>query len=170
MQAPALERQTNPAMTEQILTDYRMALMELYGEQIAGFSTHPALNDSQGLHRPLKPGEWSPHRVLFHLRAAEAEAYAPRLRWILEHDQPELPDFDEGAWMAEHYDPQEPVQAILQTWQQIRRESARRLDGIPAKAWSRTGRHIYWGERTLQWWVERSLAHADEHRDQLDGK
>ncbi len=108
--------------------------------------------------------------MIFHLRAAEAEAFAPRLRRILEDDQPELADFDEGAWMAEHYEPEEPVQAILHAWQQVRRESARRLDGIPAQAWSRSGRHVYWGERTLLWWVERSLAHADEHRDQLDGR
>lgn len=157
-------------MSDDLLTGYRRQLMARFLGQIPELHNHPSLTDAAGLHRPIKPGEWSPHRVIFHLRAVEAQAYAPRLRQILEHDHPELPDFDEGGWMAEHYQPDEPAQAILDSWQEVRRDVGRRLEGIPAEAWSRTGHHVYWGERTLQWWVERSLAHAEEHRRQLEGE
>lgn len=118
-------------------------------------------------HQPLEDGGWTPHQIMAHLRDVEAHALLPRLERILAEETPYLPNFNEQDWMQRHYQPQEPLEAILNAYADLRARQLALLRNAPGEAWSRTGRHPWWGKRTLQWWVERSLAHAREHLEQL---
>ena len=157
-------------MPDDLLKAYRGRLLARYRDQVEGFAAHLARLDDAAARLPIKPGEWSAHQVLFHVCATDELAYGPRLRRILLEDRPALEDFASEAWFAGHYDAGEPARAILERWRSVRQTYAAEVEAAPRQAWSRTGRQSYWGERTLQWWVERAVAHADEHRRQLMGE
>ena len=157
-------------MADDLLDDYRGRLQGRFRLQPDAYRERLRGLDRASLHAPIRPGEWSTHQVIFHVRAADEQAYGPRLLRILREDQPRLEDYDEVAWMANHYDPDEPAEAILQRWQAARQGWAEVLQAAPTAAWSRSGSHPFYGERTLQWWVERSVAHGEDHRRQLEGE
>jgi len=157
-------------MPDDLLDDYRRRLLARYLQQPEAYAEHLAGLDDRAARTPIKPGEWSAHQVLFHLASVDEQAYAPRLRRILREGRPTLEDYDGDGWMAERYDLAESPQVILERWHSVRQEYAAEVAGAPPAAWSRTGLQPYWGERTLQWWVERAVAHADEHWRQLLGE
>jgi DNA-binding transcriptional regulator YbjK len=102
-----------------------------------------------------------------HVRDAEQQAYAPRLKRILVEDRPLFEDFDGDAFMTQHYRAGEDIRAILEAIEAERMALAERLRALASAEWSRTGRHPSLGERTLQSWVERSESHMQEHLTQL---
>lgn len=158
------------AMTSHPLEDYRRELLGRYLGQVDDYRSHVSGLTASAVRTAIKPGEWSPHQLIFHVRAVDQQAYGPRLEQILREDQPTLSDFDESEWMAAHYDPDETPAAILDGWASVRRRYADLLADVPPPGWSRIGRQSYWGERTLQWWVERAIAHAEDHWRQLLGE
>ena len=146
----------------ELLETYRRGLLDTYQAQVDGL--RQALQSRAGdEHHPLEPGGWSPHQVAWHVRAVETQAYLPRLERLLTEDHATLQDFDGEGWMARHYTPDEAWERIVDELQTARRMMRRRLEISPDGVWSRVGRHSYWGSRTLMWWVERSIAHLDEH-------
>ncbi len=157
-------------MADDLLDAYRRRLLERFRLQPEMVQERLRGLDREGVRAPIKPGEWSAHQVIFHVRAADEQAYGRRLMRILQEERPELEDYDEVAWMKDHYDPEESSSAILVRWQSARRGWADLLDAAPPAAWSRSGRHPFYGERTLQWWLERAVAHAEDHRRQLEGE
>jgi hypothetical protein len=157
-------------MPDDLLDDYRRRLLARYRQQPSDFARHLAGLDDESARRPIKPGEWSAHQLLFHSVVVDEQAYGPRLRRILREDRPGLDDFDSDRWMADHYDPSESIRRLLERWHQVRETYAAEAEAAATAAWSRTGFQPYWGERTLQWWVERAVAHADDHWRQLQGE
>ncbi|MDX1600681.1 MAG: DinB family protein, partial [Anaerolineales bacterium] len=91
------------------LRGYLRRLLDTYAAQPEALREATQDLSSDQLHRPPEEGEWSPHQVVAHVAAAEQEALAPRLRRILEEDQPSLDDWDETRWMEENYDPERDV-------------------------------------------------------------
>ena len=79
-------------------------------------------------------------------------------------------DFDGDGWMAAHYDPSESTSGLLDRWRAVRRGYTADVEAAARAAWSRTGRQSYWGERTLQWWIERAVEHGEDHRRQMLGE
>ena len=156
-------------MADARLDEYRRRLLGRYREQVTTYADHLASVGAGAILTPIKPGEWSAHQVLFHTLATDERAYGPRLRRILREDRPDLEDFDSDRWMAENYDSNEPAQSLLSRWRSVRDMYADEVAAAPAEAWGRTGRQPFWGERTLQWWVERAVAHAEDHWQQLHG-
>jgi uncharacterized damage-inducible protein DinB len=118
-------------------------------------------------HAPRASGQPAPHQVLAHLRALESQAIAVRLRRILDESEPYLPLFDDEGWMDAHYDPNEPVQSILDDYAHLRQQELAWLMELPSAGWNRTARHPWWGVRALQWWVEQALLVARQHLEQL---
>ena len=157
-------------MPEGSVDDYRRRLLARYREQVDQYAGHLGGLTEAAARTPIKPGEWSAHQVLFHTFSVDENAYGPRLRRILHEDHPTLEDYDGEGWMAAHYDPGEPTGTLLDRWRAVRDGYSAEVEAVPSEAWSRTGRQSYWGERTLQWWVERAVAHADEHWRQLLGE
>lgn len=148
------------------LNSYRRRLLAVYAGQAGELKSIAGALDEAA---PRPEGGWSAHQIIVHLRDVEQQAYAPRLHRILREADPQLPGFDPQAWMDEHYDPLEPLTAVLDHFEMERRSSAAHLPPIESPAWSRSGHHPDLGRRTLQWWVERSIAHAAEHLPALVG-
>ena len=109
-------------------------------------------------------GGWNTHQLSCHTRDVDKLAYGLRARRTAAEDDPEFQDFDGEAWMDAHYDPDEPLASILDELSASVNETASLLRNLPPEAWSRESSHeIYGGGFTLQTWVERGLAHIQEH-------
>jgi hypothetical protein len=109
-------------------------------------------------------GEWTLHQIAWHTRDVEKLVYATRICETLSENNPEFKNFDADAWMAEHYNPKEPLTDILDEFIKNVDELCKTLRDLPQEAWSRESRHeTIGGGLTLQLWVERSLAHIEEH-------
>ncbi len=149
-----------------LLKAYRRGLLDTYEAQIEDLRR--ALHLHRGAEQtPLEHGGWSPHQVAWHVRAVETQAYLPRLERMLAQDRVELNDFDGDGWMDRNYTTHEAWDRIVDDVRTARAALRAKLEAAPDGAWSHLGRHRYWGSRTLMWWVERSLAHVDEHIAQL---
>lgn len=123
--------------------------------------------ETAALRRPVAAGEWSPHQIVVHVVACDAEALLPRLRRIREEERPRLPNWDEEAWTASGYDPTVELKGLLTGWKRARGEEAEVLEAADPTDWNRVGIHPVKRERTLLWWLEYAVAHAREHLEQL---
>ncbi len=143
------------------LIEYRAKLLEKLSETAREFRTAClAVKDPAA---PLDGG-WSVHQIAVHTRAVEKLVYGWRARQTAIEDNPNFPNFDGDAYMAENYDPQEPLAQVLNDFVESAEALAAWLRTLPTEAWSRLSRHArLGGGLTLQSWVERSLAHIEEH-------
>jgi uncharacterized damage-inducible protein DinB len=117
--------------------------------------------------QPLEENGWSAHQVVAHLCHVEWGAFLPRFDRILKDDTPFLANFDETTWMETYYDPEVTLEELLQDFDSVRQSACELLEEATPEQLSRTGRHPYQGVRTLQWWIEYAVAHADDHLEQL---
>lgn len=109
-------------------------------------------------------GEWTVHQIASHTRDVDKIIYGARIRQTLNEENPEFKSFDADAWMADHYNKDEPLENILSDLSENVADLRRILQTMPHEAWSRVSRHeTMGGGLTLQLWVERSLAHIEEH-------
>ena len=109
-------------------------------------------------------GEWTAHQIASHTRDVDKMIYGARIRQTLNEENPEFKSFDADAWMAEHYKKDEPLENILSDFSANMDDLCTILQSMPRTAWSRESRHeTMGGGLTLQLWVERSLAHIEEH-------
>ena len=141
---------------------------EYHEELVAAFraSADALIDACNAVADPFKPIEqdgWNTHQIAVHVRDVEANVYGMRIRRSIDEDNPLFPNFDGEAWMAEHYDPQEPLSKILADFLDDAGELAALLRAQPNSAWSRPSRHETQGNFVLQTWFERALAHIREH-------
>jgi len=109
-------------------------------------------------------GEWTLHQIASHTRDVEKLVYGARIQRTVNEDNPEFKNFDADTWMREHYNPQEPLNEILDEFIKNVEDLCKILRDLLQEAWSRESRHeTMGGELALQLWVERSLAHIEEH-------
>lgn len=112
----------------------------------------------------IDEGGWNVHQVAVHTRDVEEMVYGLRIRRTLEEDGPVFQNFDDDAWLAEHYNPDEPLASILDELSASVKRTAALLEDLPPEGWAREASHeVYGGGFTLQAWVERGLAHIQEH-------
>ena len=147
---------------------YRQRLLERHEAQVTDLRRRLSAWAEDRLRIAPRPGEWSAHQMVFHLRDTEIQAYVPRVHRMLAEAEPCLADFDAEVFMAGHYDPTEPLEQIVTDIEQARMGLRRALAFDDGRAWSRTGRHPALGSRTVQTWVERAVLHFDEHLRGLD--
>jgi hypothetical protein len=115
-------------------------------------------------HAPLEEGGWNVHQVAVHTRDVDKLVYGLRARRTALEDNPEFQNFDGDAYMAGHYDVDESLDAMLNGLVESVESLAENLRSLPTEAWSRESRHATLGSGfTLQTWVERNLAHIQEH-------
>ena len=113
---------------------------------------------------PIEEGGWNVHQAAAHTRDVDKLVFGMRVRRTLAEDNPEFPNFDSEAYMAEHYDPHEPLRELLDGLTKNIESLVEILRSAPAEAWSRLSRHTTQGSGlTLQLWVERGLEHLEEH-------
>ena len=111
---------------------------------------------------------WNIHQLAVHTRDADKLVYGLRIRRTVEEDNPEFENFDQDAWMTANYDPDEPLASILDELSASVTEVVSILRNLTLEAWGRKSSHeVYGGGFTLQTWVERGLAHIQEHLESV---
>lgn len=112
----------------------------------------------------LEEGSWNVHQVAAHTRDVDKLVYGMRAQRTAQEDNPEFQNFDGDEYTREHYSANESLSTILDELMQNVEMLAGILRGLPPEAWSRVSRHAKLGNGfTLQTWVERDLAHIEEH-------
>lgn len=116
---------------------------------------------------PYAPADaegWTVHQIAVHTRDVDELVYSLRARRTAVEDNPEFPNFDGEAYMKANYDSSEPLDEVLDGFVGNVQALVAWLQALPVKAWSRVSRHTTLGrDLTLQSWVEKDLAHIEEH-------
>ena len=143
------------------LIEYRKQLMDRLAAAPKEFRTAClAVKDPSA---PIEAG-WNVHQLAVHTRDVDKLIYGVRARRTIQEDNPEFPNFDGDAYMAEHYNAREPLQHVLNDLVSSVDELTEMVRGLSGGAWTRESRHATQGAGfTLQHWVERSLKHIEEH-------
>ncbi len=147
------------------LIEYRVKMIARLSE-----AAHEFCAACEAVHDPFEKiaGGWNLHQIAWHTRDVEKLVYGGRIDRTLHEDNPQFKNFDADEWMAAHYNPQESLSAILEDFIKDVDALCQTLRDLPQGAWSRESRHeALGGELTLQLWVERSLAHVEEHLKSL---
>jgi len=147
------------------LFEYREKLIDRIAEAAQEFRSA-----CEGINDPFTKveGEWTIHQIALHTRDVDKLIYGERIRRTLKEENPEFESFDADSWMAEHYDKNEPLTKILDDLSASTDELLTILKTMPVEGWSRESRHTTSGSGlTLQLWVERNLAHVEEHLQTL---
>jgi hypothetical protein len=111
-----------------------------------------------------KAGGWNVHQIAAHTRDVHTLVYGPRVRRTAVETNPAFENFDGEAHMAASYSADEPLQEILDALVTQVESLAEMLRALPSPAWARTSSHVMQGRGiTLQAWVEKDLAHMEEH-------
>ena len=143
------------------LFEYRRKLMERLLETAKEFRT--ACLTVKDPHASLEEG-WSLHQIAVHTRDVNQLVYGLRVRQTVVEDNPEFPNFDGNVYLAENYDAGESFADLLDRFVENAEALAEFLQALPVEAWSRLSRHTTLGNGlTLQSWVEKDLAHIEEH-------
>ena len=120
--------------------------------------------DVQDVTMPLEAGGWSVHQIAAHTRDVDKLVYGLRVRRTAAEHNPEFQNFDGEEYMAEHYSKSEPLIEILDGFVEQVESLTEELRALPAQAWARQSSHVMLGRGlTLQIWVEKDLAHIEEH-------
>ena len=143
------------------LFEYRRKLMERLSDAAKEFqATCLAVKDPYAL---LDDG-WNVHQIAVHTRDVNELVYGLRVRRTAAEDNPEFPNFDGNVYLAENYNAGEALDEVLNTFIQSTEALVNLLRTLPVEAWSRISRHSTLGNGlTLQSWVEKNLAHIEEH-------
>jgi len=146
------------------LNEYRSRLVEQLGVAAREFRDAFAKRDPS-----MKlEGEWTLHQVASHVRDIDRDVYGARIRRTLQEDNPLFQSIDPDEHLKKNYQQDEPMQKILDELKGNVDALCRDLHAAPMEAWSRVSRHeTLGGGLPLQWWVERSLAHIEEHLSPL---
>jgi hypothetical protein len=100
------------------------------------------------LRRRPAPGEWSLKEIAAHIRDAEA-CFLERLRLIVSHDEPDLPDTDVNAYVLERDYQSLDLYELLQEFAQLRLRSSSLLWNLEPSEWEREGLHPYRGRLSI---------------------
>ncbi len=143
------------------LTDYRDQMLDRWEQAAREFAEACRARDP---YAAPAADSWNAHQIASHVRDVDRFVYGERIRRTLQENVPLFKDFDADKWMAEHYDPAEPLEKLLSELLKSVENMSGALRELPPEVWSRESRHeSLGGGLTLQLWVERSLAHLEEH-------
>ena len=118
----------------------------------------------QDVFTPLETGGWSVHQIAVHTRDVDALVYGLRARRTAIEDNPEFQNFDGEVYMAGHYSKSDPLDEILAGLVENVESLAELLREMPSEVWARVSTHVMLGGGlTMQGWVEKDLAHIEEH-------
>ena len=151
------------------LTEYRVNLVDKLASTAK--EVRAACQAVKDPYAPLEENGWNVHQVAVHTRDVDKLVYGLRTRRTALEDNPEFQNFDGEAYMAEHYNAGESLDELLDGFVESVESLADYLRSLPTEVWSRASRHATLGsDFTLQTWVERELAHIQEHLEMVKGK
>jgi hypothetical protein len=144
------------------LLEYRLSLLDRMVDTAHEFRR--ACLAAGDAYEPFNAEGWNIHQIAAHTRDVDKLAYGLRTRRTAEENNPEFQSFDGNAYMAEHYSASEPLNEILDGLVEQVESLVEMLRGLPDEAWARPSSHSTFGQGlTLQSWVEKGLAHIEEH-------
>lgn len=144
------------------LTEYRTQLINKLTNTAKDFQT--ACLAVKDPYAPLDADGWNVHQVAAHTRDVDKLVYGMRAQRTAYEDNPEFENFDGDEYTRDHYSAEESLQTLLTGFVENVEALAVLLRALPPEAWSRVSRHAKLGNGfTLQTWVERDLAHIEEH-------
>jgi FMN phosphatase YigB (HAD superfamily) len=115
--------------------------------------------------RPIS-NEWSLTEILCHLRDTEQEVNLPRLRMMLDLNEPFIPARDTDSWATERdYRSQDAIQA-MQDFIKTRMQTVDLLSNLTDE-WKRKARHAIFGPTDLQELVKFMVEHDKLHIRQI---
>jgi hypothetical protein len=143
------------------LIEYRIRLLDRWVQAAREFTEACKARD---VFAAVEDSEWNTHQIASHVHDVDKFVYGERIRKTLRENDPMHKNFDQDKWMAAHYNRDEPLEKILAEFLNDVTNLRETLRDLPNEAWSRESRHeTFGGGLTLQLWVERSLAHIEEH-------
>ena len=144
------------------LEEYRMSLIQRLEEAAKAFRMEAlAVKDP---YTPLDKDGWNVHQIAVHTRDVDKLVYGLRARRTAVEDNPEFPNFDGEVYIAAHYDSKELLSELLNGFVENVEALIELLRALPPQGWSRVSSHsTLGGGLTLQSWVEKDLAHIEEH-------
>src|SRR5512142_3047667 len=144
------------------LLEYRRKLLKRLVEAAKEFrAACLAVKDP---YAPLGADGWSVHQIAVHTRDVNKLVYGLRAHRTAQEDNPEFPNFDGDVYLAENYDASEALNDVLKGFVESVESLVNFVRALPEEAWSRLSRHTTLGSGlTLQSWVEKDLAHIEEH-------
>jgi FMN phosphatase YigB (HAD superfamily) len=102
------------------------------------------LNNATWLQHPA-PNEWSLTEIACHLRDVEIEINLPRLKKIVNEQNPFITGIDSDTWAAERAYQSQDGQAALQAFIEARLQTLDLLNSISAEDWQRPAQHTIFG-------------------------
>jgi hypothetical protein len=144
------------------LAEYRTNLMKRLEESAKTFREECLqANDP---YAPFGTDGWTIHQIAVHTRDVDELVYGLRARRTAVEENPEFPNFDGESYMKANYNSGEPLQDVVNSFVGNVQALVEWLRALPVEAWSRISRHTTLGkDLTLQSWVEKDLAHIEEH-------
>lgn len=144
------------------LEEYRTNLMTQLEDAANAFRA--ACLSVSDPYAPLNAEGWNVHQIAVHTRDVDELVYGLRARRTAVEEDPEFPNFDGDAYMAANYNSSEPLEELLDSFVANVHALVELLRTLPPESWSRVSHHTTLGrELTLQTWVEKNLAHIQEH-------
>lgn len=113
-----------------------------------------------------QPGEWSYTEIMCHLRDVDSEVNSPRIKQVLDQNNPFLPGIDSDKWAQERlYYCQNGLEA-LNDFTTSRIELLKLLDSLDAADWERPASHAIFGPTSLKELVGIIVGHDQLHIQQ----
>jgi FMN phosphatase YigB (HAD superfamily) len=130
---------------------------------ISGFLS--GLTDLNLTHRPIQ-NEWSLTEIVCHMRDTELEVNLPRLRMLLELDDPFIPARVTNAWAEERDYNNQAIVLALEEFTSARMDMLELLRGLKGE-WKRKARHAIFGPTDLFELVNFMVEHDKLHIRQI---
>ena len=114
-----------------------------------------------------QPGEWSVKQVLLHTRDVVMLAYGLRIRRLLFETDPIFTNYDEDEYRQLNPGDTVGIAAIVHMISTEHDLLAHVLSELPDDAWQRSGHNAEGVVRTIEFFAQRTAAHAEEHAAQI---
>jgi FMN phosphatase YigB (HAD superfamily) len=118
---------------------------------------------------PIRPNphDWSATEIICHMRDVDREVNLPRIRRVLENDNPFIQGADTDPWATERQYNQQDGRRALSDFMDARMEIVDRLGKLTGDQWQRTARHTIFGPTTLEEICRIMAAHDRLHIRQI---
>ncbi len=141
------------------------ALLATLRSTPAALATLTASLPPQIWREPPAPGDWCLTEIICHLRDVEREVNLPRIRKVLDEENPFLVGEVTDVWVKERGCAEQDGRQALADFVDARKETLGLLDDLHAE-WSRTARHAIFGPSTLKELVGIVAGHDRVHIQQ----
>lgn len=113
------------------------------------------------------PDRWTIHEIIVHIADSEANSYI-RCRRLLAEPGSDVLGYDETAWARELRYHDQDVDAALELFRWLRRQSYALIQNLPDAVWSHTIHHSENGLMTMDDWLTVYERHIPDHIAQMD--